>query len=69
MQEINLDTVQAFNDYHGLPTLHPLVSVVHVNNTEHIKSCKMRYGLYAFISKRQKPASYHTVAHHTTSTR
>ena len=54
MQEINLDAVQAFNDYHGLPTLHPLVSVVHVNNTEHIKSCKMHYGLYAIYLKETK---------------
>ena len=54
MQEIYLDTVQAFNDYHGLQTLHPLVSVVHVENTEHIKECVMHYGLYAIYLKENK---------------
>ena len=54
MQEIYLDTVQSFNDYHGLQTLHPLVSVVHVENTEHIKECVMHYGLYAIYLKENK---------------
>ena len=54
MQEIYLDTVQAFNDYHGLQTLHPLVTVVHVENTEHIKECVMHYGLYAIYLKENK---------------
>ena len=54
MQEIYLDTVQSFNDYHGLQTLHPLVSVVHVENTEHIKECVMHYVLYAIYLKENK---------------
>ena len=54
MQEIYLNTVQDFNDYHGLPTLHPMVSVVHVENTEHIKPCTMHYGLYAIYLKETK---------------
>lgn len=54
MQEIYLDTIQSFNDYHGLQTLHPLVSVVHVENTEHIKSCMMHYRLYAIYLKETK---------------
>ena len=54
MQEIYLNTVQGFNDYHGLPTLHPMVSVVHVENTEHIKPCTMHYGLYAIYLKETK---------------
>ena len=54
MHHIYLDTVQAFNDYHGLATLHPLVSVAHVENTEHIKSCTMHYGLYAIYLKATK---------------
>lgn len=54
MQEIFFDTIQAFNDYHGLPTLHPLVSVVHVENTEHIKPCLMHYGLYSIYLKETK---------------
>lgn len=54
MQEIHLDSIQAFNDYNGMETLHPLVSVIHVDNTEHIKECKMHYGFYAIYLKENK---------------
>ncbi|MDY4552150.1 MAG: helix-turn-helix domain-containing protein [Parabacteroides sp.] len=54
MQEIFLNTVQDFNDYQGVETLHPLVSVVHVENTEHIQKCVMHYGLYAIYLKETK---------------
>ena len=54
MQETFLNTVQDFNDYQGVETLHPLVSVVHVENTEHIKECMMHYGLYAIYLKENK---------------
>ena len=51
MQEIFLNTIQDFNNYQGVETLHPLVSVVHVENTEHIKECVMHYGVYAIYLK------------------
>ena len=54
MKEIFINTVQDFNDYQGTETLHPLVSVVHVENTEHIKECVMHYGLYAIYLKENK---------------
>ena len=54
MQEIHLDTIQQFNDYNGMETLHPLVSVIHVDNTEHIKECMMHYGFYAIYLKENK---------------
>ena len=54
MQEIFLDTGQDFNDYQGVETLHPLVSVVRVENTEHIQKCVMHYGLYAIYLKETK---------------
>ena len=54
MEEIFINTVQDFNDYQGVETLHPLVSVVHVENTEHIKECMMHYGLYAIYLKENK---------------
>ena len=54
MQETFLNTVQDFNDYQGMETLHPLVSVVHVENTEHIKECVMHYGVYAIYLKENK---------------
>ena len=54
MKEIFINTIQDFNDYQGMETLHPLVSVVHVENTEHIKECVMHYGLYAIYLKENK---------------
>ena len=54
MKEVFINTVQDFNDYQGIETLHPLVSVVHVENTEHIKECVMHYGLYAIYLKENK---------------
>lgn len=54
MQEIRLNTIQQFNDYNGKETLHPLVSVIRVESTEHIKECVMHYGLYAIYLKENK---------------
>ena len=54
MQEVFINTIQDFNDYQGVETLHPLVSVVHVENTEHIKECVMHYGVYAIYLKENK---------------
>ena len=54
MQEIHLNTIQDFNDYNGMETLHPLVSVLHVDSTEHIQKCVMHYGLYALYLKETK---------------
>ena len=54
MEEVFLTTVQDFNDHQGVETLHPLVSVVHVENTEHIQECVMHYGLYAIYLKENK---------------
>ena len=54
MEEIFINTIQDFNDYQGVETLHPLVSVVHVENTKHIKECVMHYGLYAIYLKENK---------------
>ena len=54
MEEVFINTIQDFNDYQGVETLHPLVSVVHVENTEHIKEGVMHYGLYAIYLKENK---------------
>ena len=54
MEEVFINTIQDFNDYQGVETLHPLVSVVHVENTEHIKECVMHYGVYAIYLKENK---------------
>ena len=54
MEEVFINTIQDFNDYQGVETFHPLVSVVHVEDTEHIKECVMHYGLYAIYLKENK---------------
>ena len=54
MEEIFINTIQDFNNYQGVETLQPLVSVVHVENTEHIKECVMHYGVYAIYLKENK---------------
>ena len=54
MQKVYINTIQDFNDYQRVETLHPLVSVVHVENTEHIKECVMHYGVYALYLKENK---------------
>ena len=54
MKEVFINTIQDFNDYQGMETLHPLVSVVHVENTKHIKECVMHYGVYAIYLKENK---------------
>lgn len=54
MQEIFLNTIQDFNDYNGMETLHPLVSMLHLESTEHIQKSVMHYGLYAIYLKETK---------------
>ena len=45
MQEQFINSVHDFNNYHGVETLHPLVSVLHIENTAHIQDRVMQYGL------------------------
>lgn len=54
MTEHLFDSIQAFNDFNGCETLHPLVSVVHVTSTEHIQKSIDHYGLYAIYLKENK---------------
>ena len=54
MEEVFLNTIQDFNDYKGMETLHPLVSLLHVENTEHIQQSVMHYGLYVIYLKETK---------------
>lgn len=56
MEEIRFDTIQQVNDYYGVPTLHPLVTVVHLDRTEHEQPAKfkMHYGVYAIWLKETK---------------
>ena len=49
MTEFFFNTIQEFNDYIGVKTLHPLVSVARVENTTPIQEAVHHYGLYALF--------------------
>ena len=54
MKEFFFNTIQEFNDFIGVETLHPLVSVVRVENASHIQEALLHYGLYALFLKENK---------------
>lgn len=56
MEEIRFDTIQQVNDYYGVTTLHPMVTVVHLERTqaEILSNYKIYYGLYAIWLKETK---------------
>ena len=51
MKEFFFNTIQEFNDYIGVKTLHPLVSIARVENTAPIQESVHHYGLYALFLK------------------
>ena len=51
MTEFFFNTIQEFNDYIGVKTLHPLVSVPRVENTTPIQEAVHHYRLYALFLK------------------
>ena len=54
MEEVRFSTVQEFNDYYGLETLHPLVSVVRYDRERTLHEATYHYGLYALFLKENK---------------
>lgn len=54
MKELYFNTVQEFNDYYGLETLHPLVSVVRYDKQRVLEEATYHYGLYALFLKENK---------------
>ena len=52
MNEImKIDTVQQYNDYFGIETLHPLVSVVDARYARPTPLGRKLYGVYAVLLK------------------
>ena len=52
MEEIRFSTVQEFNDHYGVPTLHPLVTVVRFDREAKLEERMCHYGIYAlFLNK------------------
>lgn len=54
MRDFHFNTVQEFNDYYVLETLHPLVSVVRFNKPAKVEEAMYHYGLYALFLKENK---------------
>ena len=54
MKELFFNTIQEFNDFIGVKTLHPLVSIARVENTAPIEEAVHHYGLYALFLKENK---------------
>ncbi len=54
METIVFDTVQAFNNYYGIETLHPMVSVVRFESESPLQECIVKYNLYALFLKENK---------------
>ena len=51
MKEFFFNTIQEFNDFIGVKTLHPLVSVARVENRTPILEAVNHYGIYALFLK------------------
>ena len=46
MEIIQLDSIKAYNDLYGLPTFHPLITVVDMNKARKtVNHVKMNYGI------------------------
>ena len=54
MKEFFFNTIQDFNDFIGVETLHPLVSVARVEKASLIQEAVHHYGLYALFLKENK---------------
>lgn len=54
MKELFFNTIQEFNDFIGVKTPHPLVSIARVENTSPIQEAVHHYGLYALFLKENK---------------
>ena len=54
MQDVYFQTIQEFNDFYGLETLHPLVSVVRFDKPQALEEATYHYGLYALFLKENK---------------
>lgn len=56
MEVIRLDSIQQVNEYYGVTTLHPLVTVVHLERSHYAVKTKMQlhYGVYAIWLKETK---------------
>ena len=48
---MNIDSVEQYNDYFGMDTLHPLVTVIEGSRGKPLRFCKKLYNIYAILVK------------------
>ncbi len=48
---MKIDTVQQYNDYFGMETFHPLISVIEGKRAKPLRFCKKLYNVYAILLK------------------
>lgn len=48
---MRMDSVQQYNDYFGVETLHPLVSVIDGSKAKPLRFCRKLYNVYAVLLK------------------
>ena len=65
MKELFFNTIQEFNDFIGVKTLHPLVSIARVERTAPIQEAVHYYGLYALFLKENKGCKLSTQSRST----
>lgn len=66
MKDFFFNTIQEFNDYIGVKTLHPLVSIARVENISPIQEAVHHYGLYALFLKETRDVNCHTAEQNMT---
>ena len=56
MKTVYFDSIQQVNDFYGIPTLHPMVSVLHLDRSEseEVAKYQVHYGIYAIWLKETK---------------
>ncbi len=56
MQTVFFDSIQQVNDFYGVPTLHPMVSILHLDlaEAEEVTKYQVHYGIYAIWLKETK---------------
>lgn len=56
MQTVFFDSIQQVNDFYGIPTLHPMVSILHLDRAEaeEVTKYQVHYGIYAIWLKETK---------------
>ena len=48
---MKIDTVQQYNDYFGVETCHPLVSIIEGSKAKPLRYGRKLYGVYAVLLK------------------